>query len=343
MRRKVLGSIFGLATPEPGVSIVPDFLTSSPHCFANARSALRVLARELSPDQIWIPSFLCPTLVTALRSETAVIRYYDVGDGFAAVDSTWQKQVRRGDLLLFIDYFGFPFFRSSVDEAISRGCVVIEDASQALLSEGLGEEAHFLVFSPRKFVGVPDGGILKALGETAFAPPPFDPPPEDWWRDALHASSLRAEFDRSGGNRDWYPVSQSAESRQPLGPFPMSGLTRTLLECAFDYRDIAERRVANYRLLLDELGDLALFKHLPERVVPLGFPIRTSNRDEVRDSLFAEEIFPAVHWPIVNVVPSEFESSHRLATEILTLPSDHRCDSADLRRMAALVRKVARR
>ncbi len=52
------------------------------------------------------------------------------------------------------------------------------------------------------------------------------------------------------------------------------------------------------------------------------------------------EIYPAVHWPIADVVPPEFETSHRLAGEIMTLPCDQRYDRSDMERILARMRAL---
>jgi hypothetical protein len=85
------------------------------------------------------------------------------------------------------------------------------------------------------------------------------------------------------------------------------------------------------------LGDIALFPGLSPEVVPLGFPIRVRNRDQIRQALFEHDIYPPVHWPIQGIVPAEFRDSHRLSAEIMTLLCDQRYSRQDMDRMAQLV------
>ena len=61
---------------------------------------------------------------------------------------------------------------------------------------------------------------------------------------------------------------------------------------------IAQRRVDNYHALAHKLDRVALFSNLPAQVILLGFPIRTKERDKVRQALFAHEIYPPVHSAI---------------------------------------------
>jgi dTDP-4-amino-4,6-dideoxygalactose transaminase len=155
--------------------------------------------------------------------------------------------------------------------------------------------------------------------------------------EALRASILRREFDLYGGARGWFDLFQKSEAEAPCGAFAMSEFSRTLLLNCFDYSEIGERRRENYRVLNDALRRFAVFPDLPAGVVPLGFPIRARDRDRLRHALFDRGIYPPIHWPIEGVVPPEFESSHRLAARILTLPCDQRYDGSDMERMARVV------
>ncbi|MDY6953921.1 MAG: hypothetical protein SWE60_20640, partial [Thermodesulfobacteriota bacterium] len=222
-------------------------------------------------------------------------------------------------------------------EAKERGAWVLEDACQALLSGGLGKRADFVLFSPRKFLGVPDGGILMSNCEKAPRELGLTSASREWRLRSLSAAILRREFDIHGGNRSWFNMFKQAEKDSPIGPYAMSELSRELLKSVFDYSAIADRRVKNYRGLLRELSHIAVFPELPDNVVPLGFPVRIQNRDQVRQVLFEHDIYPPVHWQTQKIVPDQFVDSHRLGADIMTLPCDQRCDAEDMYRMAQLV------
>ena len=87
---------------------------------------------------------------------------------------------------------------------------------------------------------------------------------------------------------------------------------------------IARRRRENYALLADRLASVALFPTLSDGVVPLGFPIVVEERDRVRQALFAEEIYPPVHWDLEDVVPVAYSGSHWLSRHVMMLPCDQR-------------------
>src|SRR5690606_30501079 len=135
--------------------------------------------------------------------------------------------------------------------------------------------------------------------------------------------------------RDWFSLFQENDRNGPIGAFAMSELSEMLLRRCFDYDAIAQRRRDNYAALQSSLAHLSLLGGLPPEVVPLGFPIRTSRRDELRQHLFDEQIYPPVHWRIKGVVPEAFVESHQLSDEIMTLPCDQRYGADDMHRMAS--------
>jgi dTDP-4-amino-4,6-dideoxygalactose transaminase len=244
--------------------------------------------------------------------------------------------------VVLIEYFGFPCDERLIERIQARGGVVMIDAAQSLLTDHTATRAEMIVYSPRKFVGVPDGGILELHTHAELSTTQsLGAPPSDWLALATQAAIGRREFDRHGGDREWFVQFQRAEATQPVGDYAMSELSRDLLG-RLNYAEIIRRRRENYEVLLDELRALAIFSQLPAGIAPLGFPLRLVERERVRQALFAEQIYPPVHWPLAEVVPPEFVASHHLAREELTLPCDQRYTAADMLHMARIVQREAR-
>ena len=345
MARRRLPRIIGGMFPLPDMlkfgHSPPPFLDGRTLTLVNGQSSIRVLIEGLKPPNVWLPSYLCDSVLEAARRDGTRVRFYALDYDLAISSPEWLDEVRRGDVVVFIDFFGFPCNVSDIDRARAQGAWVLEDACQALLTGGVTRKADFVVFSPRKFLGVPDGGILKLNCEVEFRGVGHEDPPIDWWLRAVEASVLRREFDIYGGNRRWFELFQESEEEAPLGDYAMSDFSRTLLMHCFDYAQISTRRRTNYAALSEALPRFAMFRNLPADVVPLGFPMRTEKRDHLQQGLFAHEIYPAVHWPVEGIIPLEFSASHRLAADILTLPCDQRYDVDDMGRIAELVQEIS--
>ena len=339
---RIIGGMFGLqATPDTDASF-PPFLGSRSIYLVNTRSGIWLLVHQLAPRQVWCPSYLCHTILEAVKGSMANVKFYEINYDLAISSFEWLDHVQQGDLVILINYFGFGCDSACAIQAREHGAWVLEDASQALLSGNVGQFSDFVLVSPRKFLGIPDGGILCSNCDIHFQGVALEAPPAEWWLGALSASVLRREFDLHGGTRPWFELFRKTEWDAPIGPFAMSELSRVLLLSSFDYLTIAQRRVDNYRILAHKLDSVALFSHLPAQVIPLGFPIRTKERDKVRQALFAHEIYPPVHWAIQEVVPEEYRDSHKLASDIMTIPCDQRYDGDDMARMARLVAEALR-
>jgi dTDP-4-amino-4,6-dideoxygalactose transaminase len=332
---QIAGGMFGF---EPNLAAVhatePEFMREPKLLFVSARSGIKFLIDTLRPAQVWMPSYLCSSMVDAVDTTISDIRFYEVGYSLEVMSLDWVDSVLPGSLVVFVAYFGFPCNQPAIKQVHSRGALVLEDASQALLSSHLGRHSDFLLFSPRKTVGVPDGGVLRLLRDSILPPVALSQPPQEWWLKALEACISRREFDKRDGEREWFDLFQQVEAFYPSGLYRMSELSQTLLERGFSYQTIADVRRSHYHYLSAIFKSYALFPELDCDTVPLGFPIRVAKREEIRRFLFQHAIFPAVHWKLDECVPTQFEESHRLSRNIMTIPCDHRLTSDDVARLA---------
>jgi dTDP-4-amino-4,6-dideoxygalactose transaminase len=337
LKPRIIGGMFGLDRDLFFRDVLPPFLNQKEIFLVDARSGIFLVCEMLKPGTVWLPSYLCEVMLTPLEKANMHVRFYEVNYNLQLRSNNWISEVEQGDLVIFIAYFGFPCDDVGASLAKGKGAWILEDACQALFIEDVGKFSDFVLFSPRKFLGVPDGGILVINRGIEKEKINLESPPAEWWLKTLRSTLLRREFDISGGSREWFDLFQETGIGAPIGRYAMSELSRVLLLHGFDYAAIRDRRIQNYRTLLDQLGNLAMFPHLPAKVVPLGFPIRLRNRDQVRQQLFDHEIYPPVHWPIEGIVPEEFRESHQLAADIMTLPCDQRYGSQDMKKMAKVV------
>jgi dTDP-4-amino-4,6-dideoxygalactose transaminase len=337
---KIIGGMFGIGDFTACNDNETSFLQGDSLLLVNARSCINYVLESMAPGTVWLPSYLCESVFT-ITSRFKNNRYYPVNYDLS-VDDSWISSIQRNDLVILIDYFGFKC-RAEIKQAIkSKGAWLLEDASQALLSSITDGYTDFLVYSPRKYVGVPDGGILKTNNNLLMQNRQATiMPPSDWWEKAYTAAKCRREFDSEGGENTWFMLFREVENDAPTGKIAMSDFSQRLLKKGFDYRQIAEIRRSNFNCLLEKLDEYAIYHELPAGVVPLGYPCTCRNRDQVIGSLYEQQIFPPVHWSIKGFVPEEFTQSHALSKRIMTLPCDQRYDSEDMNRIADAFLKVA--
>src|ERR1700738_3685164 len=157
---KIIGGLFGLEVPclNAGNKRLP-FGGGSRNYFLSARCAIYASCKPLKSGTAWLPSYLCGAILEPFDRLNIPIRFYDDGPNFANDSKEWTDDVKNGDLVLFIHYFGFPNTTFPAKAVKKQGALIVEDASQGLFVKQLYPESDCIIYSPRKFLGVPDGGV----------------------------------------------------------------------------------------------------------------------------------------------------------------------------------------
>ena len=240
--------------------------------------------------------------------------------------------IRTGDAVLAIDYFGRSPGAALAALARSYPDVLwIEDRAQALAPDGAAF-GDVLLYSPRKLIGVAEGGLMVA---DCPLPTPAGPPGTH----SAQAQIARAE-DPEGHDPDiWFSRFQAQEAAFRIDDAPMDVATRNALH-RVGAPSLATRRRANAAVLAAHLDDVALWPGATVDFAPLAFPIRVQNCADVAGALARAGLYCARHWPWLPSDPARFALAHHLAGQLLSLPCDHRYGTADMLRIVAAVRTI---
>ena len=311
-----------------------EILSSKNGLYSNARSALYALTKVCQLRRIWLPSFICDTVLQPFKKSGLVFNFYPVNKTLAADFN--EVSIEEGDAVLLISYFGVPIDASLYEWLKEKGACIIEDLSQAVYSSP-NKRADFSVYSLRKFFAVPDGGIIISNGEEVNWPYTSSTERGDLLP-RIEAISDRSLFDAGLSNsKAWVSGVQELEAALFANLFPMSLFTRAQVAGSIDFENDRAQRIKNFDYLLSELSEICLIQDR-KGGVPLGFPIVLSNRDKVRKTLFEQDIYPPIHWNIEGVVPAAYTESHKLSSQIMTIPGDGHYDLEDMRRVVAALR-----
>jgi hypothetical protein len=339
--QELIGGFFGLETsaprPRPDGGILglwglgedrPALLRDS------AGAAFGALARLLDPPRIWLPGWFCAPFATGLPDDR--LRLYRVTPGLAP-DTASLADLAPGDLLLAVDHFGRSPGPDWAAFTASRPDVLfVEDCVQAL-DPGTQAWGDWRLHSPRKLMGIPEGGLLVAHSARARALP-LPPPalPADPARSAARALPLRLRRDHPVDNALWHPLHQRAEA---MGDNADRAIDRSALDllARIDPAPMIAARRANAARLLLRLPKAArpLLDLAAPAFAPFGLPVLVApdRRDAILVRLHAQGIFPAVHWRDI-LSPPGWTADHARAAAIMTLPCDHRLCPADIDRLA---------
>lgn len=315
----MMGGFFGLELPDYG-----NFpYAESPGCayVSSGRAAFELLLRHLPrPAQLWVPRFICDTVLrAAARLGIPVQRY-----GVTAQLTPELPQVGPDDLVLLVNYFGLT--GEAVANAAAKlpgRCVV--DATTALYTPPLPGVPTF--YSPRKFCGVADGGV-------ALAPFPLEQLPAEEQNSTATGLYLLERL--AYGAERALPASEQAESALAAAPRRMSRLTRRLLR-SIDFEQAASRRLENYATLhraLKEINRLQLPDTPPH--APMCYPL-VCGIPGLRDSLIDAGVALPLYWPEVIEATQAGETENRLARTLLPLPLDQRYSGSDMEWLLELI------
>src|SRR5918997_2083566 len=88
---KIIGGLFGLENMLSLNDCCPPFLADSNVFLVNARSGILLLTQLLAPRNVWLPSYLCASIIEAVEKSKAAIRFYEVSYNLDVLSRAWLK------------------------------------------------------------------------------------------------------------------------------------------------------------------------------------------------------------------------------------------------------------
>lgn len=313
---KALGGFFELELPRFEV----DSLSNS-SLFNSARTSFVDLVDKLAIKEVWVPRYLCNSMLDIFDSRIVALKYYDLNGDFSVKGDI---ALVENAVLLYVNYFGLCDAQARAVISQYGNANVVIDNSQAWFSPPFDTLAT--IYSPRKFFGLPDGGVLHCLDSRMQTPTHRDESSET--RTAHLISRITNSPEKS--YQSFLEAEQSIAEMPVLG---MSRLTERLLQ-SIDFESAKQARIrnANYlhnRLLKYNILDL----EVADDAAPLCYPLLPNRKMARRSDLMKHRIFIPTYWPEVlcRVEESRFESE--LVINGLFLPCDQRYDEGDMERL----------
>lgn len=314
-----MGGFFGLE--------LPDFnnfpYREAPHCayVSSGRAAFECVLRNMPrPAKILAPRFICDTMLQAPARLGIPVQRYDCTEQLIPI----LPEIGEHDIVLLVNYFGLTG-KHVTEAALQHPGRCVVDATTALYCPPLPGVPT--VYSPRKFVGVADGGV-------AHAPFPLIQLPRTT-ANSTHTSLCLLEAQEHGTTAA-LAASEAAEAALDAPPRLMGRLTRRLLR-SIDFEQAASRRKENYAQLHQALSCINHL-NLPEQpeYAPMCYPLISAIPD-LRDSLIDAGIALPLYWPEVINATDATATANRLARRLLPLPLDQRYSKTEMERLISLI------
>ena len=315
-----IGGYFELELPDYG-----GFLHDDGVLLNSCRNALEYVLRSLPRVQhLWIPYYTCDVILEPINKLNIAFSYYRIDDRLEIRDSI---DLQTGDYLLYTNYLGIKD-HYVLHLADRYGMRLIVDNAQAWFADPI--PGVNTIYSPRKYVGVPDGGIAYCgvgMGVEQFEM-------DSSYERCSHLLK-RIDSGPSNGYQDYRENSRTLVN-QPIRR--MSRLTKRMLR-AIDYDAIKQKRWDNF-LFLDEVlkkDNLLLLEELSSNQCPMVYPFLT-NDHTLKVRLIENMVFVATYWPNISQ-SSEYEKEFEIANRLIPLPIDQRYGKEDMRKIIEIVKK----
>ncbi|WP_250253738.1 hypothetical protein [Chryseobacterium sp. Marseille-Q3244] len=314
MNNKAIGGYFELELPVGN----SDFAGNNSITLNSARNCLEYILRARKKSKIYIPYYTCDVILEPIQKINLEYEFYDVDSNLEPLFD--YSTIKESEVFLYTNYFGIKdlFIQELINKIPNN---IIIDNAQALFAPVIKNIDQF--YSPRKFVGVADGGFLYTNKHLNI----------DFEKDESYQrmSHLLKRIDLSAeeGYSDFSENDKSLEN-QPIKT--MSNLTKKMLT-GIDYDYIKKHRKENFLFLHEALKEKnSLPIELSKESVPLVYPFRTQDK-KLKQKLIGERIYCATYWPNVLNWCTEDKNSHILAQEIIALPIDQRYSVNEMKKI----------
>lgn len=314
-----IGGYYGLDMPFYELELGKEVIKTN-----SARSAIKLVLNSVGASKLWVPKYICEAVVEAVTEVGVAIEFYDIDRNFEIQHTI---ELKENEYVFVVDYYGV------CGEAVIRNInrfgrdKTIVDFSQSYFSSPADTLAT--IYSPRKFLGLPDGGFLYSKNERITEPNERDSTSKFRLSHLISRLTDPPEFAYQK-----YIAAEKMISKLPIQK--MSCLTERLIN-SVDHKRVKSIRRRNARYLHERLRNFNELNIDITNVAPLCYPFLPNKKTKSRVQLIEERVFLPSYWTEVLGRVSKDSFEWRLVANGLFLPCDQRYNTKDLDRLINLL------
>lgn len=334
----MIGGEFPIAVTDILNADVRHSKTPDVYTYSSGRAALyqilKYLQKEKGTTRILLPDYLCSSVLVPVKALQFEYVFYPIDESLKLIKESFIASYINGDAILIINYYGLQDLSEEIAfiKSIDKNAIIIEDNVQAYyeFKKDLGD-VDFKFTSLRKTFAVPDGGLVKTKHQL-----PKVETPNTFGQYKAAAALLKSMREGNFNDQIYLELFEKGEdlidSEQECG---MSNIAEKLYGIVDEER-VKVRRLNNARFLIEELAKIGIKPLLPltDDHVPLFIPIALNNRDVVRKSMFKNEIFCPIHWPLEGL---NIKRGKLMAESELSLIIDQRYGRRDMEKILSII------
>ncbi len=317
--RDAIGGYFELELPDHGVFLHDDGVLLN-----SGRNALEFVLMALGDVKcIYVPYYTCDVVLEPIQKLNIPYSFYHINHYLELDDF---PSLKNGEYLMYTNYFGIK------DKYISKladlyGLRLIIDNAQAWFAEPI--KGLNTIYSPRKYVGLPDGGVAyctKCLDESSFD--------QDVSFERCSHLLKRIDLGPSKGYSDFKENSNQLVG-QPIKW--MSILTKKMLSSIAN-EVVLDKRRKNFEFLHSRLKNANRFEmpSMDSFACPMVYPYLTDDLS-LRQRLINNMVFVATYWPNVKEWAPKGALERKLMDRLIPIPCDQRYGEKEMSNIVSLV------
>lgn len=283
----------------------------------SARFALEYILRGFSNlKKVWVPYFTCEVVLEPLQRLGIEWKFYHVDESLEIASLI---ELRDDECIVYTNYYGIK--DAYVPQLVEMyGTKLIVDNAQALYCAPIAKHQFY---SPRKFVGMPDGGL--AVTDVAGD---LENMPRGLSFERCSHLLKRIDLGASGAYGDFQKNDDSLSSEKLS---LMSNLSSRIYD-SIDFERVRETRRENFEYIHEKLGSSNRLKvpSMDAFACPLVYPY-WSDRNNLKKDLIERNIFVATYWPNVFEWCKSTDLEYELAKYVVCIPIDQRYGKEEMK------------
>lgn len=317
----------------------------------SGRECIRYCLQQLNNkvENALLPDYVCKSVVLPFEEAGLKIIYYNIDDKMTS--QVRDEDLKEKTVYLFINYFGYKNYISNNILQIKktlRNFYIIKDSTHDYFDIQndyfMYKIVDFEICSLRKWVAIPDGGVVNIINDTFITNNVVIDLDESWAKTRIEAMKLKTEYIMNQENnlKINYLNIFSNLNTQLLLDKRIVGISEYSYQyiSSYDFMSMYRQRKINISILHDELKDVINEMPFDEAVCSLYYPIIVNERDIIQETLANYGIYCPVIWPLPSST-LEFPSIARfLSNNILAIPCDQRYDINDMKYIAKTIKKI---
>lgn len=285
-----------------------------------ARNCLAYLIKLRNIKRIYIPYFLCDSVLNVCKKYNVEVKFYHIDENFLPV-------IPKGEFsknwLYLVNYYGQLTNEKICEYSKSINNLIVDNV-QAFFQEAVDRVPT--IYTCRKFFGVADGAYLyseKKLNEELEIDSSYD-----------RMTFLLGRYEKSASEfYSEYVANNKLFTNEPIKQ--ISPITENFMR-SFDYKSICKARTENFLYLNEQFSKInKLNLSVPEGA--FMYPLYLENGAEIRKKLQQEKIYIPTLWPDVFDICKESDLEYDYAKSILPIPLDQRYGKEEMAYIAGRI------